>query len=114
MREASRELDAEIAEKVMGWPHDEAENCLYCLMGSIAACNEVTRDLPDYSTDIAAAWQVVDKLKATQGFALSYRGIENTPVSWGADFCNSGEVLAATAPLAICLAALKAITEETT
>ncbi len=85
MLEAGRDLDALVAEKVMG------ETCLFTA--------------PAYSTDIAAAWQVVDKLHA-----LSFY-LEVGSAGWMARFANisATEASAATAPLAICLAALKAV-----
>jgi hypothetical protein len=122
-----RELDALIAEKVMGkklpisvgwWTCDKLPE------GSIEIC-------PFYSTDIAAAWQVVEKIQTTPIKALEFYEfqIHETPiwdeeakkhtkmgweVGWGWYGCDSdfGFCISAKAqalPEAICLAALKAV-----
>lgn len=96
---AGRDLDALIATKVMGLPvwRDEYET-IY----------------PPYSVDIAAAFEVVEKLRA-QGLTVTI----STPLpdckSWDVRGWNSQTndnrfiAHADTAPLAICLAALKAV-----
>lgn len=94
-----RELDALVAEKVMGKKWSGAR------WGRGA--------LPHYSTDIAAAWQVVEKLQA-DGFALLLDG--NLHEQWTAAF-TKGEPdgtgnefrTASTAPMAISLAALATV-----
>ena len=71
--------------------------------------------VPCYSTDIAAAWQVVEKF--TEGDGLGYFFIErvqNKSQGWDEGWVASADdfdtqVEADTAPLAICLAALKAV-----
>ena len=65
--------------------------------------------LPDYSADIAAAWQVIEKL-------LKHPHIEHFELNWlGVDkgwFCYiTAPTKASTVPLVICLAALEAIAE---
>jgi hypothetical protein len=66
-------LDAQIAEKVMGWRKrvsaDHTNSPIEALrsMGIIYAWTdgsgkEMGLDVPAYSTDIAAAWQVVEKI----------------------------------------------------
>jgi hypothetical protein len=99
-----RELDALVAEKVMGCLSgvsvlDDGRHCLWI--------NRHWVDLLPYSTDIAAAWEVVEKLtrsgwyfelRAPNYLASFFRGIDS--------HCESIE--APTAPHAICLAALKA------
>lgn len=107
-----RELDALVAEKVMGWtsrgPHPIFGTPVY------ATGMEDTL-LPRFSTDLAAAWIVAEK-----------RAITVTPIGnkWGAAWCNfsqSGETTAVgmtngrdwvvcdSAARAICLAALQAV-----
>jgi hypothetical protein len=89
------ELDALVAEKVMGW------------------CTDTDRGgfLLDFSTSIADAWVVVEKLASTYLFCL-----ENSGSFWVADFGRSADrraqCTAETAPHAICLAALKAVGYE--
>ena len=122
--EAGRELDALIAEMVMGLTrHDES----YMVDGAGKVLRFVWRDgggacvysgdmfLPHYSTNIADAWEVVRKM----GMVL----IENSgeafgqPDEWNVQFVghdSEGEphwvsASASTCELAICLAALKAV-----
>lgn len=112
-----RELDALIAEKVMGWPtfapqalgllnnhllfgQTKGEQCLIC------ARNDDTKEcLPHFSTNIAAAWTVVEKL-----YMLVWR--EDLDGTWGARSLKymiekTGISRSDSAPHAICLAALK-------
>lgn len=78
--------------------------------------------LPNYSTDIAAAWEVVEKIKVLPERGMRKFGGRNTPEfvlvwdvdHWYVDFDGQGTVPpihaeGETAPLAICLAALKAV-----
>ena len=63
-----------------------------------------------YSTDIAAAWEVVEKLKA-DGFSLMAEWDDHDGM-WYFGFSNASSYKAGeadTAPHAICLAALKAV-----
>lgn len=88
---ASRELDALVAEHVMHQPIDK-----------FALAQGVLYNIPPYSTSIAAAWEVVEKL-AVVGSAVLKK--EN---GW---ICVLGleTADANTAPLAICRAALKVV-----
>lgn len=119
---AGRELDALIAEKVMGRKNIRFENTIY---GQIHQ-SDVTPEFPDliakgvkririphYSTDISAAWDVVEKIKfkfdntfhlvaTSNGWSVFWDHEDEGP---GAN----GYVEAETAPHAICLAALKAV-----
>jgi hypothetical protein len=102
---AGREMDALVAQHVMGWrPHfrntafyvsaDHAES----LMGRPLAT--VGKWHP--STDIAAAWEVVDQQQGGLRFELRRRPD-------GGFWCSFGEEMSAeaeSAPLAICRAAL--------
>lgn len=133
--EAGREMDVLIAEKVMGWrrmTYKEAnpKNSHYAtdlrLTGrwhdSDGNATQQAEDCDDYyqpefawspSTDIAAAWQVVEKIKSIDplyAFAVMFEG-----KSWEAGIYDSGyntsfdydrSATATTAPLAICRAAL--------
>ena len=71
---------------------------------------EVLYDLPHYSTEIAAAWEVVEKMREKYGFLLT----DETP--WIAELIDcdflriTGE--AETAPLAICRASLLSVLQE--
>lgn len=103
---AGRELDALIAEKVMGLDGPQYPDCPTC--GSANYCRE-TPYLP-YSTEIAAAWEVVEKLKTPDVYleVLSHKGEPHwvCRIIGGKDPIGAG---AETAPHAICLAALKAV-----
>lgn len=72
--------------------------------------------VPHYSTDIAAAWTVVERLEA-MGWVVRVSQYQLNPTKWNCRFVpTTGEMLdtgayvfddAPTAPHAICLAALK-------
>lgn len=112
-----RELDALVAEKVMGWrAHSPGYPSLVDINGVptgwLASGQGSQGDDPDFrpSTDIAAAWEVVERLGGNM-FQLHYDtryGHENK-TGWavildGVVMCGFAD----TAPHAICLAALKA------
>lgn len=111
-----REIDALVAEKVMGEKAvaDEAtwDSETWKLNGPIFGPKP-------YSTDMACAWLVMEKLHAYNPFWECPAGNENFP---GIDLsptiprgwhCNFGDdtthAYADTAPMAICKAALKAV-----
>jgi len=82
----------------------------------------VVIDVPRYSTDIAAAWEIVEKLRRDGWFLSGLTAVENTggygcrfirempPVSPSDFYALWAE--GGTAPLAICLAALAAVGVE--
>ena len=120
---SDRELDALVAEKVMGWkmykgawfPEGfdfEVEKHKY---NADWLSNGI--HIPHYSADIAAAWQVVEKMKAdfsdgsVEGFSLWFSSNPVQMPHWKCMFENSEDHVKAeapTAPRAICLAALRA------
>lgn len=105
-----RELDALVAEKVMGWklfhggidgPNGEP--------GCIDS-NQIEKhfkELPHYSTSIADAWKVVDKLDLFRAWVLTkylgYYTVEEVDRDGFGETISKGE----SAPHTICLAALK-------
>jgi hypothetical protein len=105
---AGRELDALVAEKVMGWKWigpDEFNDNRHLTLGG----QKVQARIPDYSTDIAAAWDVVEKMRPTFNLVLECVSLEyNCHVARPGHLDEKVNVRADTAPLAICLAALKA------
>lgn len=127
--EAGRELDALVAEKVTGyaWERDGDDYALMRVPGTNQCAMEINRGeryyalLPRFSTDIAAAWEVVDAMRQ-RGFAFKMFRADSTDDSaktWAA-FAPSGsdivdetyaEAPDDTAPLAICRAALAAVGE---
>lgn len=113
---ARRELDTLVAEKVMGFQRHKTEPYWVTPSGDYLHTFKP-------STDIAAAWSVVEKLnysgdKYTRDFFLQKECIELSPRRWqwfawfrkdSADQGIEYSAEADTAPLAICLAALKAV-----
>jgi hypothetical protein len=102
----SRELDALIAEKVMGLAVFNGMIFRYIQdykEGDVATAESCP--IPKYSTDIAAAWEVVDKLGGD--FVLHRKTAWECVFFLGRDkyFQDRSE----TAPHAICLAALKTV-----
>jgi hypothetical protein len=109
MMKAGRELDALVAEKVMGYR--QAEDGSWFLPGISTGFG--LWELPEYSTSIADAWLVVEKLKLFKGFCLRQRndGMWDSVRygKWADGFDDQIVVGKTTAPHAICLAALKAV-----
>jgi hypothetical protein len=127
MKKPGRELDALVAEKVMGWiwvkrtdlnrtpEHPGFTPWTRYLTNLPLAEWQVPTDeslpidypfsLPEYSTDIAAAWEAVEKLLNL------FQGVYRRDATWIACFDNGNRqyAYADTAPHAICLAALKTI-----
>lgn len=117
--EPGRDLDALIAEKVMGysvfknhkggWSLGPAD--YYDVHGSL----ELFNPLPSYSGDIAAAWEVIEKVQAsTEASSFSLR--QDHEGLWRCDFMGSGKkpfyaiaLNQNTATLAICIAALNTV-----
>ena len=112
-----REMDALVATKIFGLvpcqaeshKNDEAPWDCYARLNSPDQGGE----LKAYSIDIAAAWEVVEKMRDTHDFYLEK---EKDDTRWIANFFpTSGEFLSEdcasgnSAPHAICLAALKAV-----
>lgn len=137
--EAGRELDALVAEKIFGslwraYRSDDEEKSVIRLFAPSRAdyCEEIQYknqwgtssgfyptdypDLPAYSTDIAAAWEVVEKVGTGWLYLSLLQDSDKVAGYWRAAFHRLKEtpqlVDADTAPLAICLAALKAVGVE--
>jgi len=119
---AGRELDALIAEKVMGWTpcyHDDDvvvawrdEN------GYEKFFTDPTQSDNEWSpsTDMNDAWVVVERLRESKTFSLHDIWDEEDIIMFNATFQHNDtyhvvnyESYANTAPLAICLASLKAV-----
>lgn len=136
-----RELDLLVAEKVMGWrPIIRSEWPCIALANTPDNEKEIAflraadlrgqyEDIPNYSTDIAAAWEVVEKMcpeiPETHGgycpqFELtSNKGVERTwtasfydrfgNAKWGTSSDKTFLACGYSVSAAICLAALKAV-----
>jgi hypothetical protein len=113
---SDREKDALVAEKVMGFPNVRIGcSCGFIKPPSYSHSNCCA--VSPYSTQISAAWEVVEKMiRSGSTFGVEYR-LQFTPRSlrWVANFANAAHPMvpiryghADTPPLAICIAALKA------
>lgn len=123
----SRELDARVAVEVMGWKeismaHPPGGAISPTPPSGFDVRNNRYARLPRYSTDIRAAWEVVEKM-ASDGWALDLQWkvggrefshtAEASFTRWNGADRQMGHSFSATAPMAICLAALKAKGETT-
>ena len=103
-----RELDTLVAEKVMGWTlYDEETHTFLTPAGGIS--------MGRFSTDIQAAWDVVEKM-ASKGFDFESRSMDSChpdPDRHAAKFrarLDAGwDEYGPSMPKAICIAALKAL-----
>jgi len=118
----NREIDALVAEKIMG----RKKTARYCYDEKIEILLPESHiksgfvDIPHYSTDISAAWEVVEKMREKE-FAFSIATVKHmaNPIryEWIAKFeffRNQGEYcfefeFNENEATAICLAALKAL-----
>lgn len=135
---SGRELDALIAEKVMGcsvlkreiptgtpiWitvPGQERTQVQDTLVLFACGCspmhfhNNDHGQIPEYSTDIAAAWKVVDKITQIKCDGIGWFDLRFTNGKYQATFQTGAYYEAVDhiegdiAPLTICLAALKVV-----
>ncbi len=123
--EAGRELDALVAEKVMGEPRPTGNvpdgvlagvttsssgggNWVGTTTGFTSGDEPVWLPKP-YSTDIAAAWEVVGKFAGSNCTETPIEIFGNEDGTWDVVLCGFHEAHADTVQLAICLAALKAV-----
>lgn len=117
---AGRELDALVAEKVMGWT--PSGHAFIDERGWLHTIEPTSFGSFQPSTDIAAAWSVLERLEADERRILSE--ITRRMSTFGAHFIYAVVLRQctkpfppnwwseeATAPLAICVAALKAVNE---
>lgn len=97
---AGRDLDALIAEKVMGWTRIPKERETLWQSPTAGSWPVTLARIPKYSTDIAAAWKVVNALG---GHFILRRQLSEWFVT-----INGEMAWAETAPLAICRAGIAA------
>ncbi len=120
--EAGQELDALIAEKVMGFKRWEGVPNAFHAKVVLPYQTAEPCEPPHYSTDIASSWQVAEKvweaLRITkyEQWALFDLQIDANGMYWATFIIKSSsapdhkvEVFENSAPLAICGAALKAL-----
>lgn len=112
------ELNEAVARKLKGWCSNckctyPVESAHHNCPGEFGNCHHADNcNLPAYRTSIEAAWEIVDKIKETELFALCFHDGQ-----WHCEInCCDGErpidEEADTAPKAICLAFLKLEIEE--
>ncbi len=99
-----RELDALVAEKVMGYAFCPIHHGYSC-------CGRVWRRC---STDIAGAWQVVEHLEINGQYDFKLESVvpNSDPPVYQAQFGEHRSSWEFEAPHAICLAALKAVDNQ--
>ena len=126
---AGRECDALVAEKVMGYTLSELSLPAYPKYKLFdiesGEFSGYVKEVPHYSTDIAAAWEVVKRMPIPFKLEKCWeKAYQIGPEGWSACWCtdadcegcnensrctNGDDAWAETAPLAICGAALKAL-----
>ncbi|HEX7900808.1 MAG TPA: hypothetical protein VF950_23820 [Planctomycetota bacterium] len=115
-----RELDAAVAAKVMGW-HDVKFQPIANAFGEKVLDeyaghppNDLLKNaiIPKYSSNIQFAWEVLEKLKSISVFAAVISAKGQPWVCKVNKDTAFVEERADAAPLAICKAALKAVSEE--
>jgi hypothetical protein len=106
-----REIDVLVAEHVMGWTPRGSHPIFRTLVFAAGASDTL---LPNFSTDIAAAWTVVDALskrfRRVEVYVLDEGAV--CLIEDGASEIEEGYIADAdseTTPMAICLAALQAV-----
>ena len=116
-----RDLDALVAEKVMGWIDIKKQSIANAFgqrvmddyVGQPGIGAGVPVMVPRYSTMISEAWKVADKLRGDSQFVAVISGKGPQGVQpWICKVNREGSFLeerAETAPHAICLAALKGV-----
>lgn len=116
--EPGKELDALIAEKIMGWKFRKPTH------GSCCTCQRCGRDYDtcnnapcDFSADLAAAWSVVEKVNDNANdvvIEVAGDGIIEVVMGWFdmEGWSHFQKAKGKSAPHAICLAALKAVNEQ--
>ncbi|PZD95205.1 hypothetical protein DNH61_11640 [Paenibacillus sambharensis] len=115
--EPGRELDALVAEKVLGWKQCSVEGTAKIAYGkpSDFRDHEPRVRIGDYSTDIAAAWEVVEKMRSNDYLLDIGNG---SGAGYAAMFYNPNKTIfligpyTETAPDTICKAALLVMIKE--
>ncbi|HYE97575.1 MAG TPA: hypothetical protein VEJ18_01640 [Planctomycetota bacterium] len=118
MPEAGRELDAQVAEKVMGWTEVKFQPIANAMGQHVIdewmgrGPNDPYRNalVPKYSTQMQYAGEVLEKMRSQYQFVALISGRGGQP--WVCKVNRESgffEEKAPTAPLAVCLAALRGV-----
>jgi hypothetical protein len=113
---AGRELDALVAEKVMGLEIEKIANGHMWFRDGVT----LRSPIPHYSTDIAAAWHVVEHLNAqsitveiTALVSRANRSVRHIVYTYNNETCMPrDQAIESSAPYAICVVALKALANQ--
>ena len=122
MMKAGKDLNLLISQKVLGYGVAKQKNGPW-----VEATPKGTRPLLSYSTEVGAAWEVVEKFGMTlipiaDGSWFAFVGNSNgwaSPADFikflsDSEFAKAGAAVAETAPLSICLAAVAALEKRGT
>jgi hypothetical protein len=101
-----RERDTLVAEKVMGWVVTGEFGYPNRNDGNIGS---LTQKIPHYTTSIADAWQVVEKMHQTHMVAIFADKEYTVHMIPKVTIRCFNEAITSTAPEAICIAALRAV-----
>lgn len=107
----SRAIEKLVAEKLMGWNRSPAGDWSH-QANRIWSVSE--QQIPHYSTDIRQAWNVVEKMRV-DGFGYEIRAYSQAPIvsfycpKGPCDDGHEGQSTDGRVPLAICIAALRAV-----
>lgn len=113
----NREIDVLVAEKIMGWTEIEQR---WTPLGLVSYGNTPEPDnknhlVPNYSTNMGAAWLVVGKLaeRYNGDFSVNVYQRESFKPNWRCTMTVFSRPIAGytrdSAPMVICLTALKAV-----
>ena len=113
--EAGRELDALVAEKIMGWTPSLYTDHTWEMVRPNSADGLLVYAVPEYSTEIEHAWKVFEKLRESGDFCCLWIKSDYNyvyDVTWvyenNDDHAEQSIGYSVeSAPLAICLTALK-------
>lgn len=110
---AGRGMDAMVAIEVMGWTYVDSDPDFKWSVPANEDGVVMRRRLPEFSTDISAAWEVVEKIKDYYAYiVLQFDSVEwIVHISDGTVERQTSNV---SAPLAICRAALLAVSDHDT
>lgn len=115
-----QKLDVEIHRKVFGKRVELCENHDHwplCVPGKWYDCSDLTRPkpVPNYSTDIAAAFVVFEELArrtVREPWCSENTCIDTRRREWHVVFGGRFEAVEETAPLAICKAAIRLVRDK--
>lgn len=115
----NREIDKQIAEKIMGWKDltlcEGGDDYPADIYGTDPEGTERIILYKNYSTRPDHAFEVVEKMKELGWYLNGLHALEGHDVGWEAVFESAGDIKfesAGTPAMAICLAALETIKDS--